>query len=199
VGESAEGAETAVKEFVNAFNAFVEALNSSTSFNAETGQAGILLGDSTVRQMESRLRSALSDRVPGVAGGPDSLASLGIRTRDDGLLSIDGERLSAALAENPGGVEALFTGEEGLAARVGGVISGYVGTNGLLDTRTDGLNARIEDIGDQRIRLGERIEALEERLRAQFTAMDQLVAELQTTGNFLAEQLGALNNNRNDR
>ena len=62
----------------------------------------------------------------------------------------------------------------------------------LIDNRIDGINDRIDDINDQREVLARRLEDVEARLRAQFTALDTLVSNLTQTSNFLQQQLARL-------
>ncbi len=80
----------------------------------------------------------------------------------------------------------------GIADQLNTVLEGYVGSDSLLDARTDGLNNRIDDINEQRERLDRRIAAIEARYIQQFTALDTLLGQLQSTSNYLAQQLAAL-------
>ena len=66
------------------------------------------------------------------------------------------------------------------------------GTDGSLSAREKGLNGSLEDIAEERIALDLRLEAVEARLVAQFSALDQLVAQFQNTGNFISQQIGNL-------
>ncbi|MEM7564088.1 MAG: flagellar filament capping protein FliD, partial [Pseudomonadota bacterium] len=66
------------------------------------------------------------------------------------------------------------------------------GTDGSLSAREQGLNGSLEDIAEERIALDLRLEAVEARLVAQFSALDQLVAQFQNTGNFISQQIGNL-------
>ena len=50
----------------------------------------------------------------------------------------------------------------------------------------------MEDITDQRVALDERMIAVEQRLREQFTALDSLVGQLNNTSAFLGQQLASL-------
>lgn len=50
----------AINDFVDAYNDLKDTTNGLTSFNAESGTAGELLGDRTLRTIESRLRSVLT-------------------------------------------------------------------------------------------------------------------------------------------
>ena len=80
----------------------------------------------------------------------------------------------------------------GYADQVNTLITGLLGTTGALQGRTDGLNRSIGDIGKQRTAVSTRLDAIEKRYRAQFTALDQLVSSMQSTSAFLTQQLAAL-------
>ncbi|MGB5324828.1 MAG: flagellar filament capping protein FliD, partial [Pseudomonadales bacterium] len=73
-------------------------------------------------------------------------------------------------------------------------LDGFLGISerGALDARTDGLNADLERVGDDRIALDRRIEQLQERLSAQYASLDLLVSNLQSSGNFLLQQLNTI-------
>ncbi len=99
---------TAVDSFVKGFNSLIGTFNSLTNYNAETEQAGILIGDSGVRGIENQLRNIIGDAVPGLDGSLRSLADLGISTQRDGTLSLDQSKLQDALDNNFDDVSRLF-------------------------------------------------------------------------------------------
>ena len=66
------------------------------------------------------------------------------------------------------------------------------GTEGTLSAREKGLNESLQDIADERIALDLRLEAIEERLVRQFSALDGLLAQFQNTSNFISQQIGNL-------
>ncbi len=186
-----------VESFVAAYNTLNNTVNQLSSFNADTGAAGVLLGDSSLRGVQTQLRQTLTDAVQGL--DISTLAELGVTTnQDNGNLQLDTDRLNDALNSNFASVANLFASENGIAKRLDGVLQRYTGTDGVLDLRTDGLRSQLDRITDDRERLADRLESLEARYRAQFTAMDQLVAQLQSIGGFLTQQLSNLplaNNN----
>lgn len=186
-----------VESFVSAYNTLNNTINQLSSFNADTGAAGVLLGDSSLRGVQTQLRQTLTDAVQGL--DISTLAELGVTTnQDNGNLQIDTDRLDSALNTNFASVANLFASENGIAKRLDGVLQRYTSTDGVLDLRTDGLRSQLDRITDDRERLADRLESLEARYRAQFTAMDQLVAQLQSIGGFLTQQLSNLplaNNN----
>jgi flagellar hook-associated protein 2 len=193
VGFDRDGARSSIEALVDSYNSLVDAVDSLTSFDPETETAGPLLGDATVRNLTSQLRRELGVSVSGLQGPFASLIDLGVTAELDGKLSIDGAKLDGAFDQDFDAIGNLFTApESGVAARLDALVDPYLSTGGLLDTRTDGLNLSIEDIGDRRQSLDERLAAVETRLFDQFNALDSLLAQLQSTSNFLAQQLANL-------
>jgi len=84
-----------ISALVEAFNAYTDVTKALGSANE--GAPGLLLGDYTLRQVTSQIRSLLSSPVEDVTGDYDSLSSIGIRTTQDGHLEIDGDTLDDAL------------------------------------------------------------------------------------------------------
>jgi flagellar hook-associated protein 2 len=181
-----------VQGFVTAYNTLRDAIAQLDSYNAATGQASVLFGDSAVRGLGLGLRRALSDPVAGLTGAYTSLAAIGVTTGADGKLAIDATRLDAALSADLPGIANLFASSEGLGQRFTDLVAAYGDPAGILEARTDGLDRRVEDITAQRETLARRMESLEARLLKQFTAMDELVARLQSTSSFLTQQLASL-------
>src|SRR5262249_34709685 len=66
-----------------------------------------LLGDATLRGIQTTLRSAFSRVITG-AGNATTLNSLGISFQRDGTLTLDSSKLSAALADPNANVAAFF-------------------------------------------------------------------------------------------
>lgn len=177
-----------VDSFISAYNALNNTINQLSSFNADTGAAGVLLGDSSLRGVQTQLRQTLTDAVQGV--DISTLAELGITTnQDNGNLQLDEERFNTALTGDFTAVANLFASENGIAKRLDGVLQRYTSTDGILDLRSDGLRSQLDRITDDRERLADRLESIEARYRAQFTAMDILVSQLQSISGFLDQQL----------
>ena len=182
----------AVNGFVESFNSLVGTLRDVASFNPETGVATALFGDSTVRTISSGLRRELAAEITSVTANFSTLAEIGITTDRNGRLSVDSAALDRALETNLDAVADLFAADDGYASRLDVVLEGLVSSSGIIDARTEGLNARIDDIATQRVALDRRLDALEQRLLSQFTAMDALVGQLRATSDFLTQQLGVL-------
>lgn len=80
----------------------------------------------------------------------------------------------------------------GIAAQLGNLVGNFTGQDGLFDTRSSGFNQRIEDITQQRERLGRKLERSEERYLKQFSSLDALLGRMRSTSEYLDQQLAAL-------
>lgn len=196
VANNTAATTTAINSFVSAYNSAINLLKTSSAYNATTKTASVLTGDGTVRTLQSRLNSLVQTTVSGIAGGIDTLSSIGISVQKDGTLLADSTKVSAALADPAKDVAALFTqttvGNEGIAVRFYSALSEVVGVGGLIASRTDGITSTIKDIGTTRDALNLRLAAIETRYRQQFTNLDTLVASMNKTSQYLTQQLANL-------
>ena len=191
-----EAITDALNGFVEAYNALINQTRDFGRYNPDTEEAGILLGDSTLRSIQSRLAFGLQ-RSGGLEGSElTSMMDLGVRTDREGQLSINSMTLDRALDDDFLGVLNLV---KEVSSELRSSLRGFSQFGGLLDARTDGLRTRIGDIERQRELLATRMEGREALLTRQFSAMDALVGQLQNTSEFLTQQLGALNNSNNRR
>ncbi len=84
-------------------------IDNQNSYDPDTEEAGVLLGDYTVQTMQYSIRSAIGSSVQGLETQYNQLYAIGIRTGYDGKLAIkDSSRLETALRENLDDVINLF-------------------------------------------------------------------------------------------
>ena len=179
-----------IEEFVSNYNVLTGVMKGLSNYDIDTGIAGALNGDSIVRGIQNQLRQSL---FSGATGGVFStLNQLGITLDDTGSLTIDSSELDDKLTNNLSDVEQLFSSSTGLAQLFTSALAGYQGDDGILESRTDGIDSRLDGIDDSRDTLTRRMDALETRLRAQFIAMDLIVAQLSSIGTFLTGALASL-------
>jgi flagellar hook-associated protein 2 len=81
--------EEEIRAFVDNYNALTMQLNEYTKVDSSNGETGILVGDSTVRNIENQLRGLLNNRLEHLPGSIKSFANLGIFTNRDGTLEIN--------------------------------------------------------------------------------------------------------------
>jgi flagellar hook-associated protein 2 len=183
--------KSAIEGFVKAYNSLQSLISDQTSYNSETGVAGTLQGDSLTRTVQNQLRSVLSGSYNS-GGAITSLFGLGISSNRDGSLQLDSDKLSTALTNSFSDTATFFAGENGLAKALEARLKGYLQSDGTFDSRTDSINTQMAKIDDDRESLSRRLTSLEARLFSQFNAMDAIVAQLSSTGDFLTQQLESI-------
>ena len=154
---------------------------------------GELASDSVLRSVESTLSSVLQTGAS-VGGNFAYLTEVGVSLDRFGKMQVDAGRLAEALGNNPSAVIGLFThATEGFPARLKAAAEALTRSDGLIAGREEGLNSRVRTMDSQRSQIERRLEMTEARLRAQFSALDSLVSQMQSTSAFLAQRLAALN------
>ena len=178
-----------VADFVESYNSLIETFDTLTAYNAEAEEAAPLHGDATIRGIRDQIRREMSNPVTDIDAAFTTLRDVGIETQLDGKLQIQGDELSSVLAGEFVRFGQLFANSDGFATRLYDLTEGFLATDGVIDARTKGLNSTIEEIADRRVALNERLASLETRLLRQFNALDSLLGELNSTSNFLNQQL----------
>jgi flagellar hook-associated protein 2 len=189
VESDASTLKASVLGFISAYNTAINAIRTQSAAGGQGKVAGPLSGDSTARNLLQSLRSTLGQRYA-------ELSALGLKTATDGTLTLDGSKFDAATTANPAAVKDLFAETSDLGKNLRDVLTGYLGNQGLLESRSKGLNDRMQSIQKNRNDLDARMEKLAATYRRQFTALDALMAQMQSTSTFIAQQLGALSPSR---
>lgn len=137
------------------------------------------------------LDTSLADSGVDVAGSVGGVAGEGFGrflTPQSG----DPSGLKLEITGQSTGALGSVTFSRGISDGLLATLDGYLDSDGLLDATTDGLTGRIEDIGEARADLADRLQRIERRFVSQFSAMDALVGQLQSTQQFLTGQLANL-------
>jgi flagellar hook-associated protein 2 len=134
VSENRSSITKSVNGFISAYNKLVDTTNHLSGYNKETGVAGVLLGDATLRGVNNQVQRILSNTVLGVDSAYNSLVSLGIKTQEGGHLKLDEARLNKALNDDFASVAKVF-------AAVGSASDSLVKVNGFSDSTVVGKYA----------------------------------------------------------
>lgn len=172
-------------------------------------QAGVLFGDTLLQGMLTQMRQLVYTPLTDARGDPlpglNSLADLGISTGAAsgstspdalaGRLTIDRDRLTRALTENPLGVKGLLAGVDNVGGWARGfesVLDTMTKSDGLLDTRIDGADRELDALKDQMASMDRRLALREASLQRQFTALEVALQRSQTQSEWLTGQLAGL-------
>ena len=169
-----------VQAFVDKYNAYAILFKDLTKYDATTGSAGVLQGDSTARSVMSQIRSELGKSVTGLTGSYRSLSDVGISIDKSGVMTFTPSAFKTAFAAAPTEVAGVFasttvsgTAVEGVAEKLETLMEGFlVSTTGIFDSRISSLNTQLSAITDDRADLARRKQSLEDRYFAQLNSMD---------------------------
>ncbi|WP_036245035.1 flagellar filament capping protein FliD, partial [Massilia sp. BSC265] len=114
--------------------------------------------------------------------------------------------LTAAAGSPADGIQLSITGgstgergtvsfSKGFAFELTNLATSFTGKDSLLTSKTDGLNVTLKSVTSARERFESRLETIEKRYRAQFTALDTALMSMQSTSAYLTQQLAALTAN----
>jgi flagellar hook-associated protein 2 len=191
-----------ISGYVDAYNNLITAVNGKVTektvakddqqFTSDLTK-GLLFGDTGLTGMMSKLRSL------SVANDPlnawDSLGDLGITTGKAGAtsadsklgkLTIDSTKLTDLLATNPDQVKSLLAN---VSKQVGDFVDGQ---SKVLGGRVDSAESELKGLGDQLRRTDDMLKAKQDRLEAQFAAMETALSQAQSQQSWLSGQLSAL-------
>lgn len=195
ISRDSSATKAAIQSFVDAYNSLQTTIGSLTKYTAvETGKDqstsnGALVGDSTLRNIQTQLKGQLASAQ---SGDLKTLASMGITQDLDGKLVVDSTKLDAVLKDKPNSVTAFFVGDgktTGFATQTDKLLNNTLDTNnGTLKTAKDGIDKSLKNLDKQITSTTDNINTTLERYKTQFTQLDKLVSSLNSTGSFLTQQ-----------
>lgn len=167
-------------------------------------RSGLLRNDMTLKNSLSNMRSLIYSKVnnANISSEYNQLSSIGITTTSDwlkgGKLEINEDKLKAAIQNDPDSVELLFrasgstTSEKGIVQRLYDSVnqtyntivdkagkSTYVNTQFTIGKNINDLTDKIRDMNDK-------LDKLEDRYYAQFTAMEQAIQKYNSQYTYLS-------------
>ncbi len=205
-----ESLKEKLSTFVTSYNSIMEWISSGYREIAETSEAAsdgdtdeeeslseYLRGDATINSIKRSMQSMLSDAV-GSSGSLQILAEIGITTQMDGTLLQNNAKMDSALESKFEDVVKLLAGEDS----VDGVMKKFNSYLVGITSAADGMYAAKQDRYDDAVRRLDNqisqkeplIAKIEERIRAEFNAMELLISSLNAQGDYLTQQMDMLSN-----
>jgi flagellar hook-associated protein 2 len=194
VANDPSGITTQLTNFVTNFNTLNSLISTLTAFNTTTDQGALLLGDSTVQNIQSNMYSMLNTNVQ-TGGSVHTLADIGITVNSDGSLTFDQDTFNQAYATDPTAVEQLFTATQTINNPDGTTTTKQLGVSFAIDNQMDslidpqngsitlenqGLSQQASDFQDEITSLNQILSDKRNVLEEQFDNMEQVLAGLQT-------------------
>lgn len=217
VATDTDGIVSEVNVLIKTFNTAIDRVDMQSSYNSDTKKGGPLLGDSTALQLRTALYQVVQAPARGITGRFERLADVGITVGQGGTLTLDEDRLRAALAEDPDGVEQLFAAQVasddstidlgngitatnpnagstytslGIGSQLEQLATKYLdAADGILTRRKTTLDAQIKSQNDRVTAFNTRLEQRRQILERQFLTMEQAIGRMQSQQGTLS-QLG---------
>ena len=187
----------AVSDIVDTYNQVLATLQAQTD-----PVTGVLKSDPSVTALQRALSILTTTKLstPSSAGGPSTLAELGVGTNKDGTLTLDQTALATALNNYPTDVESMFalgTGSgstgNGLSAALAAIATQATDPTYGLDVSTANYTKQQSTVTDQQSDETTAEAATKTQLTQQYAAMDSKIAAYKSTQTFLTAQIAAWN------
>ncbi|ARO88039.1 flagellar hook protein FliD [Nitrosospira lacus] len=189
-------------------------LNGTASLMGAGGSTVVSQAAGILSIMSARYGSASSVTITGgsaatglLGASPASTAGVDVAGTVNGVAATgSGQTLAAApggvseglrIAINGGalGARGTVSFSRGYADQLNTLVGDLLTSDGIIASRTDGINASIKDIDRRQDDFTRRLEGIEARYRAQFTALDTMLSSLNQTSQFFQQQLASLQKN----
>lgn len=197
IAKDTSKSESAINAWVTAYNALQDTFSSLTKYtkvdagtDAQDTSNGALLGDSTLRTIQTQLKSMLSSSTGSSAY--KTLAQIGITSDpSSGKLTVDSTKLESALKTNSADIKDMFVGDgknTGITTTMGSNLTSWLSTTGIIQAATDGVSKTLNNLTTQYNAASDRIDTMVARYKAQFTQLDVMMSSLNSTSSYLTQQ-----------
>lgn len=188
----------AITDFATAYSSMASLVKSNTKYDEATKSAGTLQGDSGALSVQNQFRSILGSSSD-ASGTFKTLSSVGLEIQTDGTVKVNSTKLTSALG-NLTEVKKMFMNsdsvdstKDGIMTRLRVLSDNLLGSEGIITSRTSGLRQSITDNSARQESLQNRVDLYEKRLKAQYTALDTIMAGLSSQGNYVSQMINSLN------
>ncbi|MFT2816632.1 flagellar filament capping protein FliD [Leifsonia sp. A12D58] len=187
---------TMAKDLVAALNEIFALVKSSSKVTTTTDAAGkttttagVLAGDSTVRNATQRLTTAASSPIDG-----KSPSEYGISITKTGAFEFDAEKFAATLTADPA---AMQTALQEIASRVSSVSTELSDKyDGTLTTKIASQESQVKTLGSQVTEWDRRLTSRRLTLEKVYSALEVQLGTLNTQSSWLDAQLSSLSNSK---
>ena len=184
VATDSAGIAENVEELVNKYNDLFSFITE------QSGASGTLRDNPTLRSVASRIEGIFTSSLSGGLGDITLFSQVGIKRGDARQIKFEKDDFTKALEQDFGGVRDLFIERDGNLGKtylIDQAVEDMTDSiGGLFKISNDALNKKIEYADGSIERYERSIESYQVTLERRFTAMEQMVSQLQAQGNYLS-------------
>jgi len=183
-----------MNSIVERINEVLKFIKSQNSMDEKTDSSQTLGGDSTLRTLEGKIRTAVFTSVQ-TSKGPKRIGDLGVNFAKDGLLTFDGAKFEKVVSEDYRSAAEVVVGIYGPeGSKSNGFIDNIYDLSGLvlekpfgmLTSRKSGLQSNIGQIDRQIDNKKRMVEQKEKLLKDKFARLEETMSRIQGQGAGLA-------------
>ena len=162
------------------------AVSTTTDSTGTTStKAGVLAGDSTIRDAKQKLISAATLPVDG-----RSPSEFGISITKSGSIEFDADKFAAAMAKEPAATQATLLEIATRVAAAGTIVSDKY--DGTLTSKITGQESEVKQLGIQIDDWNRRLTSRRSTLERTYSALEVQLSRLNSQQNYLTSQLASL-------
>jgi|TARA_B110000879_G_scaffold209429_1_gene297129 flagellar hook-associated protein 2 len=196
--------KTNLENVMTTYNDLNTLFTELTAEGSEAELGGALSNDtSLVRYLRSQIRTVMFADSSTPSGGITALRDLGVSLDKSGNLTLDETTYDSVIAESYDDVVIMLsantsnqnlygTASKGLSQDIATILEDFSESTGVLTTRTSNAKDELQDYKDELVKLEARMESVYQRYLTQFSAMESLMASMDTTKDYLEGQLESL-------
>jgi flagellar hook-associated protein 2 len=184
----------ALRSIVTSYNELLATVNNELIYDKDVQKRGGLANDFVARSFLFQMRRLTTDPIAGTAGNV-TLAELGVRTEQNGTLTIDDTRLNKVIAEQPDLLQNVMSSsptKQGALEKMLKLSETVLGINGpFVRLYNQAQNSELPAIEKAMTKLNDQMNALQARYLQQFTSMQEVVAASQNSQTSLTQAMAA--------
>lgn len=175
--------------FITAFNDAAALTKSLGAYNSTTKTASTLTGDSTLRSVDSQLRTLLFSASGSDGSKLQRLSDIGVNLQLDGTLKLDSSKLTTAINNNFDDVANLVAN---IGTKFNNALTGMVDTSGSVSNRIEGMKSSVKLLDKRQEELQLRLEKVEANYNERFNALDVQLSSMQSLSTQLTSLLASI-------
>jgi flagellar hook-associated protein 2 len=202
VAADREAVTTAATNFAKAYSELSTYIIEQTKYDPGTKVGGVLQGDSSVNNLQSRLRAILNT-PSGASANYSRMSDLGLELQRDGTVKLNSSKFNTALTNLPelkkafANTDPVPAGNEGFARQYAALATKMLSVDGAITTHTEGLRKLITKNQSDQEKLNTRVDRFQARLTAQYSRLDVAQSRLSGLSSYVTQQIAQMNRQGN--
>lgn len=171
-----------VEAMVAKLNEVLKFVQDQNKLDKDSNTRNTLGGDITLQTLEYKIRNLVITPIATDYGNV-KMADVGVQFNRSGLLDFNGDKFEKKLNENFDAISQFFTGSpnfDGISSRIEEAAKAMTQSQGVVQSRLEGIKRRIKDIDDQIERKEAQVQRTAQALKEKFAKLEGTIAGLKS-------------------